>query len=116
VSISSIAGEVVFSAGWIAVGAAAAYSRYKKALELAERARGVSLAVATREYHNGLYFGRALLPEGLVSGPAWKAPKTPEPSGIDSEAVAPVSLACLAQALEDAEQKVQSKEKKAPVP
>ena len=114
-SVSSIAGDLIFAAGWIAVGAAAAYSRYKKALELAERARGVSLAGAPREYHNGLYFGRALLPWDLASGPAWKAPEKPEPRGIDAD-VAPVSLACLAQALEDAEQKTQPKEEKAPVP
>ena len=115
-SVSSIAGDLIFAAGWIAVGAAAAYSRYKKALELAERARGVSPAGATREYHNGLYFGRAVLPEDLASAPEWKAPEKPEPRGMDAEAVAPVSLASLAQALEAAEQKVQPKEKEAIAP
>jgi hypothetical protein len=114
--VNSIAGEVIFSAGWIAIGAAAAYSRYKKALELAETARGVSPAGATREYHNGLYFGRGVLSEDPVTGPEWKAPEKPEPRGIGADAVAPVSLASLAQALEAAEQKVQPKEEKAPVP
>jgi hypothetical protein len=90
-TLSSIAAEVVFSAGWIAVGAAAAYSRYKKALEPAERPPGVSPAGTVREYHHGLYFGRAALPQ------------EPEIRGVDAQAMAPASLARLAQALEDAE-------------
>jgi hypothetical protein len=33
-TVRSIAAEALFCAGWIAVGAAAAYSRYKRALEI----------------------------------------------------------------------------------
>jgi hypothetical protein len=102
-TVSSIAAEVIFSAGWIAVGAAAAYSRYKKAMELGERARGIGPTGATREYHNGLYCGRAVLTEGIAPGPEWKAPEKPELRGLDAQAMAPASLARLAQALEDAE-------------
>ena len=112
-TVSSIAAEVVFSAGWIAVGAAAAYSRYKKALELG--ARGTSPEGAVREYHNGLYFGRSVLSEAIAPAPECKAPEKPEVSGID-EAMAPASLACLAQALENAQLKAEPTEAKTPAP
>ena len=115
-SVSSIAAEVVFSAGWIAVGAAAAYSRYKKALELAERARGAGPERATREYHGGLHFGSAALFEAIASEPERKAPETPEIGGLASEAAPPASLACLAQALEDAQMKVPVAEEKMSAP
>jgi hypothetical protein len=109
-TVASIAAEVVFCAGWIAVGAAAAYSRYKKALELGS---GIG---ATREYHKGLYFGRAAMPEGAAPKTEWKAPEKPGVSGMDREAVASAGLASLAQALEDAQVKVQVKEERAAVP
>jgi hypothetical protein len=113
-NVSSIATEVLFFAGWIAVGAAALYSRYKKALELREAAHGVKPEGAAREYHKGLYFGRAVLSEATASEPEWKAPEEPEVSGIDAEAIAPASLARLAHALEDAQPKVQPAEEKTP--
>jgi hypothetical protein len=115
-TVSSIAAEVVFSAGWIAVGAAAAYSRYKKALELGERARGTSPEGAVREYHNGLYFGRSVLSEAIAPAPECKAPEKPEVRGIDTEAMAPASLASLAQALENAQLKAEPTEAKTPAP
>ena len=57
-TVTSVAGEAFFCTGWMAVGAAAACSRYKKALDLWEEARGPSVCGAEREYHNGLLFGR----------------------------------------------------------
>jgi len=110
-TVVSIATEVLFSAGWLAVGAAALYSRYKKAQEPAHGVRPVGTA---REYHNGLYFGRATLPEATACDPEWKAPEEPERSGIGAEVMEPASLACLAQALEDAQPKIQPAEEKAP--
>ncbi len=101
--ISSIAGEAVFTAGWIAVAAAAAYSRYKKALERAESSREAGVSGATREYHNGLYLGRS---EILAPGSEPKAKDLPAPGGIVPE-TATASLISLAQALDGAARKAQ---------
>jgi len=107
-SISSIAGEAAFSAGWIAVAAAAAYSRYKKALEKAVNPRGAGVFGATREYHKGLYFGRSEIP---APGSEPIATDLPAPSRIGPE-TATASLISLAQALEGAAQKAQPAEEK----
>jgi hypothetical protein len=90
----SIASEIIFCVGWVAVGAAAALSRYKKALELGRRAPGAASEGAGREYHHGLFFGRAILTE-TAPPVEWK----PAP-GPDFDA-APASLAHLARALEE---------------
>ena len=111
-TVSSIAAEVVFAAGWVAIGAAAAYSRYKKALELGVTSRGTGPEEGVREYHNGLYFGRSTLPEATEPGPAWEPAERRAPREIDGEATAPAGLARLAQALEDAQQQVQAKVEK----
>jgi hypothetical protein len=68
-----------------------------------------------REYHNGLYFGRSVLSEAIAPAPECKAPEKPEVRGID-EAMAPASLACLAQALENAQLKAEPTEAKTPAP
>ena len=96
------------------MGAAAAYSRYKKALEFGEKARGVSLAGATREYHSGLYFGRSAITVEAAAAPEGKAAEVAEPVPMDAAARAPVSLVLLAEALEEAQRKVQPKEEKTP--
>ena len=103
-AVSSIAAEVVFSAGWIAVGAAAVYSRYKKALELGENLR------AAREYHNGLFFGRDRIEVEIAEVEIAK--DTPRAVVTGSA----VSLASLAQALEDAQVKLQPRGEKIPAP
>ena len=110
-TVSSIAAEVVFAAGWVAIGAAAAYSRYKKALELGVTSRGTGPEEGVREYHNGLYFGRSTLPEATEPGPAWDRLKGGRPRNRRRSA-APAGLARLAQALEDAQQQVQAKVEK----
>jgi hypothetical protein len=106
--ISSWAGEAVFLTGWIAVGAAAAYSRYKKALERAEGPRAADAFGASREYHNGLYFGRS---EILAPGSQPAATNLPATGGIVPETAA-ASLMSLAQALEGAAQTPQPVEEK----
>jgi len=108
-AVSSIAAEVVFSAGWIAVGAAAVYSRYKKALELGENLR------AAREYHNGLFFGRDRIEVEIAEVEIAEveiAKDTPRAVVTGSA----VSLASLAQALEDAQAKLQPRGEKIPAP
>jgi hypothetical protein len=55
-----------------------------------------------------------VLSEATASEPEWKAPEEPEVSGIDAEAIAPASLARLAQALEGAQPKVQPAEENTP--
>lgn len=114
-TVNSIAAEVLFCAGFIVVGAAAAYSRYKKALEFGEKARGVSLEGAAREYHNGLYFGRSAITVEAASAHEGKAPEVAEAVPLDAAALAPVSLVSLAEALEEAQRKAQPKEEKTPV-
>jgi hypothetical protein len=104
-TVSSIAAEAFFCAGWIAVGAAAAYSRYKKALECGDKARGVLLDGATREYHRGLYFGRSTI--SVEAGPLREA-QAPEAAGtvpLYPVELAPMSLVSLAKAVEGAERK-----------
>ena len=98
----------------LAVGVAAAYSRYKKALESGEKARGVSLDGAAREYHSGLYFGRSAITVEVAPAPKGKALVGAEPVPMDAAALAPLSLVSLAEALEEAQRKVQPKEEKTP--
>ena len=98
-SVSEVAGEVVLCAGWIVVGAVAALSRYKKALELGDQARGSAEPRFAREYHRGLFFGRAILSEPLEAMPE---PKPREESKSSPPIDAAPSLANLAQALENA--------------
>ena len=122
--------EVVFCAGWIGIGVAAALSRYKKAVELGDKASGRrQTGEERREYHRGMFFGREMLiaPE---SGPAAQAdhvsaapartavpsqsdPAIPvAPAALESS---PASLARLAQVLEEAAKQAKPKEEKAPI-
>jgi hypothetical protein len=115
-TVNSIAAEALFCAGWIAVGAAAAYSRYKKALELGYKAPGATVEGADRETHRGLYFGRSAIAVEDARAPEWKAPEIPEVAPTDAVAMAPVSLVLLAKALENAQRKAEPKEEKTPAP
>lgn len=107
-TVSSIAAEAFFCAGWIAVGAAAAYSRYKKALEAGENARGLSIYGSGRELHGGLYFGRAAIQVEPAAATA-----APQPVPMDAP-MAQASLISLAKALEEAQANAQPVEEKTP--
>jgi hypothetical protein len=63
-----------------------------------------------------LYFGRSVLSEDVAPAAEWKAPQKPDVGGRDREAMASAGLACLAQALEDAQVKAQPKEEEPAVP
>lgn len=116
-TVNSIAAEALFCAGWIAVGAAAAYSRYRKALELGDKARGLEVEGAAREQHRGLYFGRSAI---IVEGARAEDGKAPEvgAAAVPAEAadVAAASLVSLAKALEEAQPAAQAQEAKTRAP
>ncbi len=115
-TVNSIAAEALFCAGWIAVGAAAAYSRYRKALELGDKARGLAVEGTARESHRGLYFGRSAITVGDAPAEDWKAPEIAEPVPAQAADQAAASLVSLAKALEEAQPAAQPEEAKTPTP
>lgn len=103
-SVSAIAAEFVFCIGWVAIGAAAVFSRYKKALELDDPVRGPGKRETVREYHRGLFFGRSRLNQ---EPPQTPMPQTPMEAGATSQtapglsipSAAPVALSAVIDAL-----------------
>ena len=102
-SLSSVAGDVIFSAGWIFIGAAALFSRHKKTSELAERTRCDAVRAPDREYHRGLYFDSGFYCEDM-GVPAERQPATRASAAV-ADPVGPAwasDLGALAQVIENA--------------